>query len=91
MSYSRRILAAAAAVLLLLARPVAAQERFGGLTGIVTDSSGAVLPGTTVTVTNKSTGAARSVVTSGDGLYVVPDLDPGRYSLVMELAGFAKA
>ncbi len=91
MSYSRRVLAAAAAALLLLARPVAAQERFGGLTGTITDASGAVLPGTTVTVTNKATGAARSVVTSGDGLYIVPDLDPGRYSLVVELAGFAKA
>ena len=91
MSYSRRVLAAAAAALLLLARPVAAQERFGGLTGTITDASGAVLPGTTVTVTNKATGAARSVVTSGDGLYIVPDLDPGRYSVVVELAGFAKA
>ena len=54
MSYSRRVLAAAAAALLLLARPVAAQERFGGLTGTVTDTSGAVLPGTTVTISNKA-------------------------------------
>jgi hypothetical protein len=46
-----------------------AQERFGGLTGIVTDASGAVLPGATVTITSKTTGAARTIVTSGDGLY----------------------
>ena len=67
-----------------------AQERFGGLTGIVTDATGAVLPGATVTITSKTTGAARTIVTSSDGLYNVPDLDPGRYSMVVELSGFAK-
>ena len=36
--------------------PAAAQERFSGLTGTVTDASGAVLPGVTVTITNKETG-----------------------------------
>jgi hypothetical protein len=91
MSYSRRVLAAAAAALLLLARPVAAQERFGGLTGTVTDTSGAVLPGTTVTISNKASGAVRSVVTTDEGLYNVQDLEPGRYGVTIELAGFAKA
>ncbi len=67
-----------------------AQERFGGLTGIVTDATGAVLPGATVTITSKTTGAARTIVTSSDGLYNVPDLDPGRYTMVVELSGFAK-
>jgi hypothetical protein len=67
-----------------------AQERFGGLTGIVTDASGGVLPGATVTITSKTTGASRSTVTSADGLYTVPDLEPGRYTVVVELSGFAK-
>ena len=67
-----------------------AQERFGGLTGIVTDATGAVLPGATVTITSKTTGAARTIVTSSDGLYNAPDLDPGRYTMVVELSGFAK-
>ena len=67
-----------------------AQERFGGLTGLVTDASGAVLPGATVTITSKTTGAARTLVTGGDGLYNVPDLDPGRYTMVVELSGFSK-
>lgn len=91
MGSAGRLLAVATAVLLMVARPVAAQERFGGLTGTVTDASGGVLPGATVTITNKSSGAIRAVVTTDDGLYVVQDLDPGRYALVMELAGFAKA
>ncbi len=91
MSSPGRLVAVAAAVLLTLARPGVAQERFGGLTGTVTDASGAVLPGATVTVTNKGSGAVRALTTSGDGLYVVQDLDPGRYSVAVELAGFSKA
>lgn len=86
-----RMLTALAAVLLLLPRPTAAQERFGGLTGTVTDTSGAVLPGTTVTITNTSTNAPRAVVTNSDGSYIVSDLEPGRYAVTVELSGFAKA
>ncbi len=91
MQFAGRFLAAAAALLLLLPRPVGAQERFGGLTGTVTDTSGAVLPGTTVNIVNKGSGAVRSVVTSAEGLYNVQDLEPGRYGVTIELAGFAKA
>jgi len=85
------MLTALEAVLLLLPRPTAAQERFGGLTGTVTDTSGAVLPGTTVTITNTSTNAPRAVVTNSDGSYIVSDLEPGRYAVTVELSGFAKA
>ena len=91
MYFAGRFLAAAAATLLLLPSAATAQERFGGLTGTVTDTSGAVLPGTTVTISNKGTGAVRAVVTNGDGLYTVPDLEPGRYVVSVELAGFAKS
>jgi hypothetical protein len=69
---------------------VHAQERFGGLTGVVTDESGAAVPGVTVTATNKSTGAARVTVTGGDGLYRIQDLEPGRYTVSIELQGFQK-
>ena len=87
----KRFVAFLIAVLVAAGAGVAtAQERFGGLTGIVTDATGAVLPGATVTITSKNTGAARTIVTSSDGLYNVPDLDPGRYSMVVELSGFAK-
>ena len=87
----KRFVAFLIAVLVAAGAGVAtAQERFGGLTGIVTDASGAVLPGATVTITSKTTGASRTIVTVGDGLYNVPDLDPGRYTMVVELSGFAK-
>jgi hypothetical protein len=67
-----------------------AQERFGSLTGAVTDTTGAAVPGATVTATNKETGAARVVVSGANGTYRVPDLDPGRYSVTVELQGFQK-
>ena len=67
-----------------------AQERFGGLTGVVTDTSDAVLPGATVTITSKNTGAARTVVTGSDGAYMVSDLEPGRYVVTVELSGFSR-
>jgi outer membrane receptor protein involved in Fe transport len=67
-----------------------AQERFGGIAGIVTDASQAPVPGATITATNKQTGAARTVVSGADGTYRIPDLDPGRYTVTVELQGFQK-
>ncbi|MEN3339245.1 MAG: hypothetical protein V7647_2921 [Acidobacteriota bacterium] len=67
-----------------------AQERFGGLSGVLTDSSQAPVPGATVTATNKQTGASRVVVSGADGAYRIPDLEPGRYSVTVELPGFQK-
>jgi len=77
-------------VLALFTSPLVAQERYGGLTGIVTDSTKAVVPGATVTITNKTTGVARTVVTGTDGSYRLQDLEPGRYSVAIELQGFEK-
>jgi carboxypeptidase family protein len=68
-----------------------AQERFGGLEGVVKDSSAAPVPGATVTATNKTTATARTVVSGPDGSYKILGLDPGRYSVVVELSGFQKA
>src|SRR6476660_6451291 len=67
-----------------------AQERFGGIAGVVTDSSQAPVPGVTITATNKQTGATRVVVSGSDGTYRIPDLEPGRYTVSVELAGFQK-
>ena len=67
-----------------------AQERFGGIAGVVTDSSQAPVPGVTITATNKQTGATRVVVSGSDGTYRIPDLEPGRYTVSVELTGFQK-
>jgi Carboxypeptidase regulatory-like domain/TonB-dependent Receptor Plug Domain len=73
----------------MIATPAGAQERFSGLTGTVTDASGAVLPGATVAITNKQTGKVFTAVTGADGVYRVLDLEPGRYTVKFELSGFA--
>jgi len=88
---ARHITAAVAALaFVLMACTLDAQERFGSVTGTVTDTSEAAVPGATVTVTNKETSATRVVVSGVDGTYRVPDLDPGRYSISIELQGFQK-
>ena len=85
-----RSVGALLAALVIFALPLGAQERFGGLTGVVTDTSKAPVPGATVTVTNKTSGAPRTAVTGSDGKYLIPDLTPGRYTVSVELQGFQK-
>jgi hypothetical protein len=63
----------------------------GQITGMVTDSSGGVLPGVTVDATNTATGAVRTAVTGADGLYTLPLLQPGVYTVKAALAGFKTA
>ena len=72
--------------------PAAAQSTAinGSIEGVVTDESGGVLPGVTVTVTNLDTGDTRVVVTNESGLYRAPLLSLGRYRVSAELAGFKK-
>jgi len=56
--------------------------------GSVLDQSGAVLPGATITATEESTGLARATVTSDTGRFVLPAMQPGRYTVRAELSGF---
>ncbi len=74
-------------VWLLLCAPAFAQT-LGTITGVVKDSSGAVIPGVTVTVTNTGMNAARDVQTNASGIYSFPALPPGNYSVKAELQGF---
>src|SRR3984893_12991625 len=60
----------------------------GALTGTVTDSSGAVVPGATVTATSADTGQARTATTGADGAYTIGILPPGNYRVKFEAAGF---
>ena len=60
------------------------------LTGTVTDSSGASVPGAAVTATETSTGVSRSTQTSAEGVYTLPFLTPGIYKVDVEKAGFKK-
>ena len=76
--------------LALLSAAVPAQEFRGGIAGTITDTTGGVLPGVTVTVTNTETGVALSAVTDTQGLYQVRYLNPGTYSVAAELSGFKR-
>ena len=65
-----------------------AQVATAELNGRVTDSSGAVLPGATVTATQTATGLVRSVVTDENGAYLISNLPTGPYRLEIALSGF---
>ncbi len=63
-------------------------QTFGEITGEIKDSSGAVVAGAAVTATNKATNATRTVTSNAAGVYSVPSLPPGAYSLKVEMQGF---
>jgi outer membrane receptor protein involved in Fe transport len=65
-----------------------AQTFRGTILGSVTDSSGAAVPGATVTIKNTDTGLVRTVTTSEDGSYAAPELPIGTYSVSVEKSGF---
>ncbi len=79
------------AVLFALVLPSFGQERFGTVAGVVKDPSGAVLPGVMVTVKNKDTNRTVTIHTRGDGTYTLPDVEPGRYSVMFEKTGFTRS
>ena len=72
------------------ASPALAQQDAATILGEVTDSTGAVIPGATVTVTNVATGISLSTTTNDRGVYSLPGLRPGDYSITVELQGFSK-
>ena len=77
-------------VLLLGALPALAQTISGRIDGHVTDTSGGVLPGATVTVLNEGTGFTRTLVTDEAGLFTATNLPVGIYSITAELQGFRR-
>ena len=60
----------------------------GDVAGVVTDQSGAAVPGAVVTLTSKSTGAVQTTTTNANGSYRIPLLKPSDYLLVVAAKGF---
>src|SRR6266545_965721 len=78
-----------AVCLLLSAVAASAQSATATLSGSVQDANGAVVPGTSITITNIATTLKREAATNSDGNFTVPLLPPGTYTLRAERDGFA--
>ena len=88
---ARSLMAAlTAALVLAAAASAAAQGTTSRIVGSVTDTTGAVLPGATVILTNDETGVAFETVTTGTGNYVFDAVQVGAYTVTVQLPGFKK-
>lgn len=79
---------AASLLVCVLAGIAFGQSTFGSFVGTVRDPSNAVVPECVVTLTNMGTSAARSVETDANGNYVLVNVEPGIYQIVMRAPGF---
>ena len=89
----RRVsLAALTAFLLVLSMPsaAAAQAVTGTLLGNITDSSGAAVPGVTITAIEVQTNIRRTAITNENGYYIFSSLQNGTFEVAAELQGFKK-
>ncbi|HWR35915.1 MAG TPA: TonB-dependent receptor [Clostridia bacterium] len=83
------VLATVVFVALWMAIPAAAQSDTATLSGTVMDSTGAVLPDVQIVARNMANGLRRQVKTNHEGIFVVPMLPPGTYSIMASRTGFA--
>lgn len=85
-----KLIVAVAIALAFLDPPLVFGQAGGGvIEGVVRDGQGGVLPGATLSLQNQATGVLRTTVSEPDGRYRFPALQPGRYTLKVELPGFA--
>src|SRR5437868_15260396 len=80
---------AALCLLLPLSSALVLAQGLSGISGTVTDSSGAVVAEASVTVTNNATNVSAVAVTTSAGTYFITDLIPGTYTVKIEKAGFS--
>jgi hypothetical protein len=82
-------LAVAGAIMaLVVVLPAAAQITRGSISGLVVDSSGAAVPGATVTITETDTNVSTTAKSESDGLFLFAGILPGSYTLRVEAGGF---
>ena len=93
MSSLRVALRHAVCLLLFVATavPAAAQTTLGTIRGTVVDPQQQVVPGATVVITDESTSVTREAQTDAQGLFEIPNLRPGTYTVTATLSGFKKA
>lgn len=76
--------------LLLAVVPLAHGQSMSSLSGVVTDPTGAVIPGATVRIENTTTGWTRTTVSDNAGRYAIPQVPPGAYRVTGAAAGFTQ-
>ena len=86
----RRLYVVAFAFLILSAHPLFAQTQTGEIFGRVTDRTGAMLPGATVTISGDALLQPQATIAANSGSYRFPNLPIGVYSVTFELGGFKK-
>ena len=86
----RRCAALAFIIFLVSTVSAAAQGTTSRVLGVVTDQSGAVVPGATVTLANEATGVSFNAVTTAAGTYTFEAIQVGTYAVTVELQGFKK-
>src|SRR5262245_7128842 len=74
----------------LSAADIFGQSTSGSITGTVKDEAGAPIPEARVTVTNPATNFSRAITTNNQGVFVAPQLPPGKYTVTVEKKGFKK-
>src|SRR5690242_9145269 len=67
------------------------QSSSSAILGLVTDSSGAVVPGAAVAATHTDTNQSYQTVTTGDGYFQIPSVPVGAYTLTVNYAGFKRS
>src|SRR5262249_5406755 len=72
----------------LFVTPATAQSVYGTITGTVTDSSQATIASASVVAANAETGFSRETLSNSTGVYTMPDLLPGSYSVTVTAPGF---
>jgi hypothetical protein len=86
---SHRLVVSLAVSLALGALPAAAQTVSGSIAGAVVDQTRQVLPGATITLVNEETGVARTTTSNDIGTFLFPAVQPGTYTIRIELSGFS--
>jgi len=81
-------LGAFCAFCVLLSPPAFGQGAAGSVSGAVRDTSGAMVPGASVTITNTATGVTTTTETNNEGLYAFPYVQPGVYDVSASASGF---
>src|SRR5262245_44304063 len=78
------------AMLFCFSMTTLAQTTTGGIRGVVTDATGAALPGAMVTARNVATSFEIKTTATGEGVYSIPRILPGKYNIAVEAPGFKK-